>query len=303
MNNWSNVDWKNVVRNIERLQDKITKAAKADDWNSVASFQRILVNSLDARLMAVKTVTSSPGRKTPGIDGITWVSDGDKMDAVKNLKNATPTKYVPKPVKRVLIPKGKTGGMRPIGIPTMFDRAMQALYNLALVPLAELRADANSFGFRKGRSPHDAVQTLFGALNPPDIPKLVLDADIKGLFDNISHDWILANIPLNSTVLEKLKAGFIDLGKFYENELGVPQGGIISPTIANMALDGLEPTIFNALVRNKVRVAKFVRVVRYADDFVVVAPYLWIIDKVVKPVISDFLAERGLELNAEKTKN
>jgi len=255
-----------------------------------------------ARLLAVKQVTSNQGGETPGIDGITWQTDEAKMAAVIAL-GAKHSTYKASPVKRVLIPKGNTGKMRPLAIPTMFDRGMQALYNLALQPIAEVTGDSNSFGFRVGRSAHDAAQALYDSIKSPTAPKLIFDADIKGFFDNISHDWIMANIPLNNHVLnEFLKAGFIHEFSFNETEFGVPQGGIISPTIANMVLDGLERTVSNSLVRAKVMLASRVRVIRYADDFVIVATHQWILDSVVIPAVKKFLAERGLALNVDKTK-
>ena len=194
-------------------------------------------------------------------------------------------------------------------IPTMYDRAMQALYALALEPVAETTADGKSFGFRKGRCAQDACEYLFNALSRKHIsPKWVLEGDIKGCFDHISHDWLLANIPMDKNILKQfLKAGFIYQRELFPTEEGTPQGGIISPILANMTLDGIEKKLVerfhtNALGKVDLRFknAHKVNFVRYADDFVVTAatPELAL---EAKELIREFLAERGLELSDEKT--
>jgi RNA-directed DNA polymerase len=184
----------------------------------------------------VRRVTLNDGRKTPGVDGELWDSPHKKLQGVISL---TARGYRPMPLRRIYIPKAN-GKLRPLGIPTMRDRAMQALYLLALDPVAETTADQNSYGFRQGRSCADAIEQCFTSLCHKN-PSWVLEGDIKGCFDNISHQWLLDNVPLNKAILHKwLKSGYLEKQVFYDTISGTPQGGIISPTLSNITLDGLE---------------------------------------------------------------
>jgi RNA-directed DNA polymerase len=179
----------------------------------------------------------------------------------------------------------------------MYDRAQQALYKLGLAPVAETTADRNSYGFREGRSCADAVASAFNALSKPNSAPWVFEADIMGCFDNIAFQWVLKNIPMDKTVLQKwLGAGYMENGIHYPSRKGVPQGGIISPTISNMVLDGLEEAVRRAVPRRR-----RINFVRYADDFIITGKAKTILEDVIRPVVEDFLAERGLELSAEKT--
>jgi RNA-directed DNA polymerase len=190
--------------------------------------------------------------------------------------------------------------MRPLGIPTMKDRAMQALYRLALDPIAETTADVNSYGFRSQRSTADAIEQCFNILAPKRSASWILEGDIKSCFDYISHDWLLTNIPMDKTMLQKwLKAGFIEKHNFYPTDEGTPQGGVISPVLANMTLDGLERKLKEHFHRKPSLKVNFVR---YADDFVVTAKSKELLENQITPVIESFLLERGLELSQEKTK-
>jgi RNA-directed DNA polymerase len=204
-------------------------------WGKVKSLQRLLTGSRNGKLLAVRRVTENAGRKTSGVDGVSWDTQEKKMAAVNELKRRG---YRPLPLRRIYIPK-PNGKLRPLGIPTMKDRAMQALQLLALDPVAETKADENSYGFRQRRSCADAIEGCFKALARH--PGWVLEGDIRGCFDNISHEWLMAHVPMDKAVLRKwLKSGYMEKQSFYATEQGTPQGGIISPVLDNLALDGLE---------------------------------------------------------------
>ena len=256
---WHTIPWAESFRYVRRLQTRIAKAAKSDDWRSVRRLQRLLVRSTTAKAVAVRRVTENQGRKTPGVDGITWSTPKEKWQAVFALESRG---YRPKPLRRIHIPKAN-GGKRPLGIPTMKDRAMQALHWLALDPIAETLGDPNSYGFRSGRSTADAIVQCHNALSRKHSPEWVLEGDIKGCFDNISHDWLVKHVPMDRRVLSRwLKAGYVEGRRLFPTEAGTPQGGIISPTLANLVLDGMERLLKGSLPRR----AK-VNFIRYADDF------------------------------------
>jgi RNA-directed DNA polymerase len=255
--------------------------------------QHLLTRSFYAKLLAVKRVTSNKGRKTPGVDGVLWKGARSKWRAACSLRRRG---YRALPLRRIYIPK-KNGKKRPLSIPTMKDRAMQALYKLALAPIAETTADGNSYGFREGRSCADAIQAAFNALNKPNSATWVFEADIHGCYDNIAIEWLLANIPMDKTMLRKwLEAGYVENGLNYPARKGTPQGGIISPMLANMTLDGLE-----AVVRSAVPRRSRVNFIRYADDFIITGKSKRLLEENVKPAVEKFLAERGLSLSEEKT--
>lgn len=292
---WNHIPWSSARRTVRRLQTRIAKAAKDGDWRRVKSLQKLLTRSSSGRALAVRRVTENAGRKTPGIDGETWSTPVTKWRAVQSL---TTESYRPKPLRRVHIPKSN-GGKRPLGIPTMFDRAMQALYLLVLEPVSETVGDRNSYGFRPYRSTTDAIAQAVNVLGRWHSAQWVLEADIKGCFDNISHDWMCRNVPVDAAVLKNwLRAGYVEKNRLYPTEAGTPQGGIISPVLANLVLDGLERMLNE---RFKSRTAK-VHLVRYADDFIVTGSSKELLENDVKPLIEAFLKERGLTLSEEKTK-
>lgn len=303
-NNWTDIDWAGCEAAVQKLQGRIVKAQKEGRPGKVKALQWTLTHSFYAKALAVKRVTSNKGKNTAGVDKVLWTTPNAKMGAVADLKRRG---YNPQPLRRVHIKKSN-GKLRPLGIPTMKDRAMQALYLMALNPVAETTADRHSYGFRRERCTVDAIVQCHTILSKEVSPQWILEGDIKGCFDHISHDWLLANIPMDKNILKQfLKAGFIYQRELFPTEEGTPQGGIISPILANMTLDGIEKKLVerfhtNALgkVDSRFKNAHKVNFVRYADDFVVTAatPELAL---EAKELIREFLAERGLELSDEKT--
>jgi RNA-directed DNA polymerase len=236
---WYAIDWRAINRNVRRLQVRIVQATKVGRWNKVKALQRLLTCSYSGKVLAVRRVTENNGKKTAGVDRIIWETPEDKTKAVHDLKRRG---YQPQPLRRVYIPKqSDRRTKRPLGIPTMKDRAMQALHLLALDPVVETTADKNSYGFRQQRSCADAIDQCFKALSHAPNTQWILEADVKSCFDRISHAWILAHVPMDRTILQKwLKSGYMDKHVLHETTDGTPQGGIISPALANCALDGLE---------------------------------------------------------------
>lgn len=300
---WKNINWEKANKCINRLQIRIIKAIKEEKWNTAKRLQYLLTNSFYAKALAVKKVTSNKGKNTAGIDNKIWSYDKEKINAIQDLKTH---KYKSQPTKRIYIPK-KNGMMRPLSIPTMKDRAMQTLQVLALQPIAETMGDLNSYGFRKYRSCHDAMSRIFLSLSHRYDPEWILEGDIKGCFDNISHKWLLENIPMDKRILKEfIKTGFVYKKKIFPNSKGAAQGGAISPILANMTLDGLEAEIFKKVnigkkgFQRKNNKLYKIRYIRYADDFIVAAKTPEILIK-IKEVIKEFMKERGLELSEEKT--
>jgi RNA-directed DNA polymerase len=295
---WHAIDWHAVHAVVRRLQARIVKAVQAGRWGKVKALQRLLTHSFSGKALAVRRVTENSGKRTSGVDGILWDTPPAKAKAVTALEEQG---YRPKPLRRVYIEK-KNGKKRPLGIPTMTDRAMQALHLLALDPVAETTADPNSYGFRKGRATADAIEQCFVVLAKKASPSWILEGDIKSCFDRISHEWLVAHVLMNKAILRKwLTAGFIDQNVFFPTDAGTPQGGICSPTLANLALDGLEGQLRAAFLRRRGRPNPMVNLVRYADDFVITGSSKELLEDVVRPFVERFLAERGLELSPEKT--
>jgi RNA-directed DNA polymerase len=294
--NWRTIIWRKVIQRVSRLQRRIAKAVKEGKWGKVKSLIYLVSKSFYAKLLAVFRVTTNKGGNTPGVDNVVWLNGYDKHEAAKNLKIRG---YSPKPLRRVYIPK-KNGKKRPLSIPCLHDRAMQALFAIALDPVAETTADPNSYGFRPKRSCADAIAQCFLSLCRKTSAQWVFEADIKSCFDEISHNWIIDNIPLNKTILRKwLKAGYIEKKKLFPTHKGTPQGGIISPTIMNMVLDGMETVIKKQFPRWKGQKVNFIR---YADDFIITASSEAVITSEIIPLITDFLNERGLQLSKDKSK-
>jgi RNA-directed DNA polymerase len=296
---WDGINWVSVQRHVRGLQARIVKATQEGRHNKAKALQWLLTHSFSGRALAVKRVTGNEGKNTPGVDKVTWKTPVAKINAMASLKRRG---YSPLPLRRVFIPKKNGQKTRPLGIPAMKCRAMQALHLLALEPIAETTADPNSYGFRSERSTADAGEQCFISLARKTSAEWVLEADIQSCYDKISHDWMLANIPTDRVILRKwLKAGFVYQNELFPTEAGTPQGGIISPATANMTLDGLEAMLAEKFPRAERRGLKM-NMVRYADDFIITGHSKEWLEQEVKPAVVEFLAERGLVLSPEKTK-
>jgi RNA-directed DNA polymerase len=260
---WHQINWHAVHRNVRRLQARIVQATQVGRWGKVHALQHLLTHSFSGKALAVRRVTENHGNRTPGVDGETWSTPAQKTMAIDALRRRG---YHPRPLRRVYIPKSN-GTRRPLGIPTMHDRAMQALYLLALDPVAETTADPNSYGFRPARSPADALGQCYLILHKPHAPAWIFEGDIQACFDRISHAWLLTHVPMDKVILRKwLKAGYLEQNTLHPTDSGTPQGGIISPVLANLALDGLERCLQTAFPKTgRGRHAK-INLVRYADD-------------------------------------
>jgi len=296
---WNSIDWKKVERGVKSLQSRIVKAIKNKHFHKAKALLHLISRSFYGKLLAILRVTSNKGSRTRGVDNVLWNTPQKKWKAIEQLKVKG---YKAKPLKRKSIKK-KNGKYRHLGIPTMTDRAMQALFRIGLEPIAETTADLNSYGFRPKRSCADAVVQCHNVLCQRNSAEWIFEADIKGCFDNISHQWILQNIPLSKKVLAQwLNAGYMENKYWFPTESGTPQGGIISPTIANMVLDGLEKVINIHAGHRNGRNPHKVNFIRYADDFVVTCDNGEYLERVIKPLVNGFLSKRGLELSHQKTK-
>jgi RNA-directed DNA polymerase len=308
---WSGIDWAVAAEAVRRLQERIFRAAKDGDFGKVKNLQKLLVRSRSAKLLAIRQVTQqNRGRNTPGVDGVVCKTPKQRQALLDT--DLSLGRYRPRPARRVYIPKAN-GRTRPLGIPTVKDRVMQALVKSALEPEWETRFEANSYGFRPGRCTMDAIEAIFSAAVQKGASPWFLDADISGCFDNIEHQPLLDRLPVFTTTIRRwLRAGTIELGTYKDTETGTPQGGIVSPLLANVALDGLE-RLFDGPRKGSGRAKARgpskkaapntgITLVRFADDFVVAAPTREALESYVLPKIKTFLAERGLSLNPDKTK-
>lgn len=306
---WTSINWGYAERVVARLQHRIALAMSKGQHRRVRDLQRLLTKSLAARLIAVRRVAQeNKGKRTPGVDGVLWTTPEHKLQAALTLAN---TKQAAMPLRRVYIPKAN-GKQRPLGIPTMRDRAYQAVWALALLPVAEELSDKASYGFRPYRSAWDAyaqIHVLLGRQKSGYAAGWVLDADIEGFFDHLSHGWLLENIPMEKRVLHGwLKAGILEFGRFAETDEGTPQGGVISPILANIALTGMEeflrrqfPPGHSGSGTGRRLHRTQINLVRYADDFVITGRSRRQLER-VRNELTQFLAERGLRLSEEKTR-
>lgn len=291
---WNNTDWCEVTKRVRRLQLRIAKAHREGRYNKVKSLQYLLTHSLSAKLLAVKRVAQNKGGNTPGVDGVIWKTVTQRWHAASSLKRRG---YRAQPLRRIYIPK-RTGKLRPLSIPTMHCRAMQALHLLALEPIAEMMADKNAYGFRPLRSTTDALEQCFIALASRHRAPYVLEADIQSCFDRIDKSWLLNNIPMDKKILKQwLEAGYVEKQQWYPTTNGTPQGAIISPTLLNITLSGLE-----AVAKSAAKPKDKVNVCVYADDFIITGATKAVLEDYVKPAVERFLGERGLNFSPEKTR-
>jgi RNA-directed DNA polymerase len=308
---FSKVKWKSAYEWLREKQNLLVEVYKKGDVSKVRHLQILILKDFRTTAIGVRRVTTSSGSRTPGLDGVI-ITTTEERDALAQQVHSivrSPRIYKPSAVKRVWIPK-KDGSKRPLGIPTIMDRAVQAVYLEAIDPLVECNACENSFGFRKFRSAQDAVLALRGKLIHPKASEWILNADISKCFDRINHDFLLRSVPVyrkvDRIVLKKmLKAKIIDVNDVTIPEMGTPQGGVLSPVLCNVALNGLEGSVKMKADKLCKPILGFrgnpkVHVVRYADDFIVVGPSKRML-KVLRPHIENFLAERGMEISKAKS--
>src|SRR5580698_9226790 len=301
---WDFVDWRKAGRIVTNLRQRIFRAARANDHRRVRSLQNLMLRSRSNILMSVRRVTQdNAGKNTPGVDKVLVKTPAARGELVDLLATFQPWRA--SPVRRVYIPKkSDSSKLRPLGIPTIMVRCLQAMVKNALEPAWESRFEGSSYGFRPGRNAHDAIEKIYNFARPNTRKKVVVDADIKGAFDNISQEFLLkalGDVPGKALIKQWLKAGYVEDGRYHDTPKGTPQGGVISPLLLNIALHGMEAALGVKHDHQGTSIGKRA-VVRYADDFVVFCESeedaLVVRDKILPP----WLAERGLSLSEEKTR-
>ena len=292
--NWNRTNWVAVEALVSRMQMRIAKSIRQGRWGRAKALQRLLSRSFYARLLAVRRIMSNKGSRSPGIDRVVWKTKAQYWQAACSLKVSG---YRAQPLRRIYIPKAN-GKKRPLGIPTLHDRAMQELFAIGLRPIAETTGDPHSYGFREKRSLHDAIEMCYISLSGRNSAQWILEADIKACFDQISHEWLLANVSLPKRVLRQwLKCGYMETSTLFPTQAGTPQGGIISPILCNLALDGLQDVIHIGRAKRR----RKLNYVRYADDFIVTGASREYLQDELLPDLQAYLSIRGLELSQEKT--
>ena len=300
---WHSINWRKLERSVYKLQKRIYQASARGDVKAYRRLQKTLMKSWSARALAVRRVTQdNQGKKTAGVDGVKSLTPKQRLELTGKLNLGSKVS----PTRRVWIPKPGTEEKRPLGIPTIKDRALQALVKLALEPEWEARFESNSYGFRPGRSCHDAIEAIFLAIRQK--PKFVLDADISKCFDRIDQETLLIKLNTFPTIHRQirawLKAGVMDNKQLFPTSEGTPQGGVISPLLANIALHGMEKRIkqyAETLKGNKRDNRYALNLIRYADDFVILHEDITVVQR-CKEIISEWLQGMGLELKPSKTR-
>lgn len=306
--NWDTIDWSHCTSYVRKLRQAIFWATKENDLKKVRTLQRIMLRSYENRCMAVRRVTQvNQGKYTPGVDKVLVKTPKARGELVDLLDEYEPWK--PLPARRVYIPKAN-GKLRPLGIPVILDRCLQAIIKNALEPYWEAKFEDSSYGFRPGRSCHDAIERIYNLASAKGNRRWVLDADIKGAFDNIDHEKLLeliGNFPARELIRQWLKAGYLEGGVFHDTEAGTPQGGVISPLLANIAFHGMEEVLGVRYRFRKTKTyatelhPKSVGLVRYADDFVVFCHTKEEAEE-AKEKLKSWFMERGLTFSEEKTR-
>jgi RNA-directed DNA polymerase len=312
---WATINWKSVRKRVRNLRQRIYRATQNQQWNRVRSLMKLMLRSFSNLLLAIRRVTQeNQGKQTPGIDGQKALTPTEREKLVLVMQQYTPWQV--RPTKRVYIPKAN-GKRRPLGIPCIVDRVAQTIVKNALEPSWEARFEANSYGFRCGRNVQDAIEQCWSRLKADRHDCWVLDADILSAFDTISHDYLLktiGDVPGKALIKQWLKAGYVESEVLYATENGTPQGSVISPLLANIALDGMDDltsqyqnvmyyTVGSGKNIGKQMPYKRKRYgfIRFADDFVVTASKREELEAIM-PTITEWLAQRGLQLHPEKTK-
>lgn len=300
---WKHVNWRKLEKRVYKLQKRIYKASKRGDVKAVRRLQKTMMNSWSAKMISVRRVSQdNSGKKTAGVDGVKSLTPKQRLTLVAKLKLGSKCR----PTRRVWIPKPGKDEKRPLGIPTMYDRTLQALVKMVMEPEWEARFEPNSYGFRPGRSCHDAIAAIFDAIRYR--PKFVLDADISQCFDRIDHKALLEKLNTSPTIRRQirtwLKSGVMDDKQYQETSEGTPQGGVISPLLANIALHGMEERIkqvAETLKGNKRDNRKSLSLIRYADDFIILHNDITVVQR-CQQVIAEWLKDMGLELKPSKTR-
>jgi RNA-directed DNA polymerase len=298
---WNAIDWRKANRTVRNLRRRIFRATQEGNLKRVRSLQKLMLKSYSNRLVSVRRVAQiNAGKNTPGVDKLVIKTPAARGRMVDTLAHYTLWKA--KPARRVYIPKANNK-WRPLGIPVVIDRCLQSMVKNALEPAWEAKFERVSYGFRPGRSCHDAIEKIFELARPNKNKKWILDADIRGAFDNISHDYLLKAIgpvPGKELIKQWLKAGYVEQEVFHATESGTPQGGVVSPLLANIALHGMEEAL-GVTYDSQGHLRSNRAVVRYADDFICFCKTREDAE-CVQGILEEWLKERGLTLSPEKTR-